>query len=287
MQITIYPDLCFLINFLMDLYILMIAGLVLKQKLRPTRILVGAMVAATAAVIYLLIPGVLWKKRWRFIGIGISLLMVRIAFDTKGKNLIEKWVVTMTVMLLMGGIVYYFLGVVGTLSVYSLIGILLLIGGGACCFCLLQLQTTTLRDVNATYLVIIKHGTQMVVDFVYLDTGNMLWDPLFGKPVIVLDEKLVLRFMSDRERKIVEQYKKDGYLATSDFLVNELQKKNYFHEISFQSVGNPEGKMLCLLADEIRLCKDGKTWKRQPIALASPTLFEGKTYHGLLNRELM
>ena len=151
MQITIYPDLCFLINFLMDLYILMIAGLVLKQKLRPTRILVGAMVAATAAVIYLLIPGVLWKKRWRFIGIGISLLMVRIAFDTKGKNLIEKWVVTITVMLLMGGIVYYFLGVVGTLSVYSLIGILLLIGGGAFCFCLLQLQTTTLRDVNATY----------------------------------------------------------------------------------------------------------------------------------------
>lgn len=103
--------------------------------------------------------------------------------------------------------------------------------------------------------------------------------------MLLLSRAAVIDCFEEEEREIIEQYNKKGRLDYEKIMTYNIQSKDCFHEILYQSVGNPTGKLLCFLADEVRIEGSDRILKKQPVAIIFSALFSGKEYQGLLHME--
>lgn len=285
MQIIVYLDIIFFINFIVDFFVLLLTGIILKQKIVCWRVIAGALFGAVSLLPFFLRPNLLTGKTGIILCTGISMGAVAISLGRKKGGLVKKWFLSTTIMVLLGGMINYLRCITGVTSVSLGIWMVLFAGGGAGCFYMIRFLQKMLHKGKHIYLIRIKHGMKEAMDYVYLDTGNMLWDPLFSKPVILLSESFVGKCLTEEEKEFIEEYKKKGYINYKKQIVLDIQKKACFHEIAYQSVGNPSGKLLCLIMEEIVLKKNGQILVKQPVAIGSADLFEGKEYQGLLHFE--
>lgn len=285
MQITVYLDIIFFINFIADLMVLFLTGVILKQKIVFWRLLAGAFFGAGMLLPLVCFPHLLMGKTGIAACVGISMGAVAISFGRKNGNFIKKWFLSTTIMFLLGGIMNYFKGITDNTFIQLSVWMILFTGSAFCGLGMLHFLKQTIQKEDNLYLVKIRYENQVAVDQVYLDTGNMLWDPLFYKPVIMLSEKFVKRCITKEEEEIVEEYREKGRLNFEKILACGTQRKACFHEITYQSVGNPSGKLLCFLVEEVHISGSDHVLKKQPVAIGPSFLFEGKEYQGLLHRE--
>lgn len=285
MQITIYLDIIFLINVIANFIVLYITGVFRKKKIRILRVMGGAMFGAGLLLVFILKPS--WLMGWKgiVISVGISMGAVAIPYGEKKLSFIRTWFLSTTIMVLIGGIMNY-IRYIYRISVLQLLQWILLFG--VSCVGILVLFASirrTMKENDNIYVVQIQHGNRRIVETVYLDTGNLLIDPIFRKPVLVLCDNVVNQCLIEEERLVLEHYMKKGWLDYSRILSCPTQKRVCFHEITYQSVGKKSGKMLCMLIDQVSILGTNKVLRRQPIAVVPETLFEGKEYKGLLHKE--
>lgn len=285
MQITFYLDIIFFINFIADFIVLLITGVILKQKIVLWRLLAGASFGAGMLLPLVCFPHLLMGKTGIAACVGISIGAVAISFGRKNGGIIKKWFLSTTVMFLLGGIMNYFKQITDNTFIQLSVWMILFTGSSLCGLGMIHFWKHIIRKKDNVYLIKVKHVNQIAVDQVYLDTGNMLWDPLFYKPVIMLSEKFVGRCITKEEEEIVKEYREKGKLDFEKTLTCNTLRKACFHEITYQSVGNPSGKLLCFLVEEIHISGSDRVLKKQPVAIGPSFLFEGKEYQGLLHRE--
>ena len=103
MQITVYLDLIFIINFLVDLYVLSITGKLMHQKIKGLRIGLGALFGSTVFLPCILHPGLLMGISGIILMIVISMGAVAISLG-RGGGFIRKWSLSTTIMVIFGGI---------------------------------------------------------------------------------------------------------------------------------------------------------------------------------------
>lgn len=283
MQIIIYADIIFLLNFLVDLVVLILTGLLLKEKMIWVKIGMGAMFGAGMLLFFMLSP-LRGDSGWTTVFfVGTSMGAVVIAYGKKG--ILRKWFLSTTIMVLLGSIMNYLRYLTGIKVlrflewwVLFLLGVIILCLGG-------YRLILRMAPMSYVYPIQIRHGKQFVMEQAYLDTGNLLWDPLFHKPVVLLSETVVKRCLSEEENKIIEEYKKKGRLDYESLLREKVLRIDGFHEITYESVGNPSGKLLVVLLDEIKVSGSERILHRQPVAIGNPALFDGKCYQGLLHKD--
>lgn len=285
MQITVYLDIIFFINFIADLMVLFLTGVILKRKIVFWRLLAGAFFGAGMLLPFVCFPHLLMGKTGIAVCVGISMGAVVISYGRKNGNFMKTWFLSTTIMFLLGGIMNYFKRITDNTFIQLSVWMILFTGSAFCGLIMLYFLKRTIQKEDNLYLIRIKYENQVAVDQVYLDTGNMLWDPLFYKPVIMLSEKFVKRCITKEEEEIVEEYREKGRLNFEKILACSAQKKACFHEITYQSVGNPSGKLLCFLVEEVQISGSDHVLKKQPVAIGPSFLFEGKEYQGLLHRE--
>lgn len=285
MQITIYLDVIFLINFVADFFVLFLTGVILKQNIVLWRVIAGAAFGAGMLLFFILSPRLFTRVTGIAIYVGISMGAVAISYRGKIRDLFREWFLSTTIMILIGSIMNYLKYIFHTDSLRICKWCLYFIGSGLCIFVIIYGLRDAIQTEEHVYLIRLRHGGLSTVVPVYLDTGNMLRDPLYGKPVIVLSEEAVKNCLTREEKSIIEQYWKSGRLDYSTVLTSKIQRRDCFHEIVYQSVGNPSGRMLCMLIEEVNICDLNRLLKKQPIAIGPGDLFEGKLYQGLLHRE--
>lgn len=285
MQITVYLDIIFFINFIADLMVLFLTGVILKHKIVFWRLLAGASFGAGMLLPFVCFPHLLMGKTGIAVCVGISMGAIVISFGRKNGNFMKTWFLSTTIMFLLGGIMNYFKRIMDNTFIQLSVWMILFTGSAFCGLVMLHFLKRTIQKEDNLYLIKIRYENQVAMDRVYLDTGNMLWDPLFYKPVIMLSEKFVKRCITKEEEEIVEEYKEKGRLDFEKILACSTQRKACFHEIAYQSVGNPSGKLLCFLVEEVQIGGSDHVLKKQPVAIGPSFLFEGKEYQGLLHRE--
>lgn len=285
MQITIYLDVIFFINFITDLFVLFLTGQILKQKIVMWRLIAGAVFGSISLLPFLCFPMLLFGKHGVIICTGISMGAVLIAFGRKNGGIIKKWFLSTTIMVLLGGLMNYFKYKTDSTTLTLFVWLGIFTGSVLLCTIVIHFLQRMLHKENSIYFIEVRNGKCLKDISVYLDTGNMLFDPLYGKPVILLSENAVKGCLEEEEKNIIQQYNKNGRLDFEKMMALKVQQKDSFHEIVYQSVGNPTGRLICFLADEVRVKGSEKILKRQPIAIISSALFEGKEYQGLLHRE--
>lgn len=285
MQITVYFDVIFLVNFIADFFVLYLAGVIAKKEIRLGKLMIGAVFAAMSLLVFIIFPVLFMDWKGVVILVGISMGAVAIPYWERRWSFVRTWFLSTTIMVLTGGIMNYLRYICGITVLQLFQWLLLFVVSSICVYGFIISLRKNVKRNDSIYLVQITHGEKMTVETLYMDTGNLLTDPMFQKPVVVLSENAVCKCMIEEERFIVEQYIKNGKLDYNKLLSCQTQKKVCFHEITYQSVGKTSGKLLCLLIDEIKLLGDDTVLKKQPVAIAPDTVFVGTGYQGLLHKE--
>lgn len=285
MQITIYLDVLGLLNFGADFVILFLTGVILRKRIVIWRIILGAMLGTVFLMPVLFLPTFFSGALRLLVCVMGSLGTTAITYGERGRLLLGEWMVEVCVMLCIGGVMYGIRCGAGMQGMTFVRWVICFIAGSLATICLFRNLEGMGQRLDSIFCIRIIQGDRRIEEQVYLDTGNMLMDPLFGKPVILLTEQAASRLMTAEEQILVREYQKYGRLAYDRLAVCSSQRKLCFHELSYRSVGKQGGKLLCFLAEEVEVCERKIILKAQPVAIVASELFEGMAYQGLLHRK--
>ena len=265
MAVTLYLDVYWLVNFVMDLLVLCLAGRILKLWPGVLRLAAGALTGSLWACLMAVIPAFQSVLSW---GIG-GALMVLAAFGSWpvselgfkwsrwGKEFLRRVLTVLAVSLTAGG----FLEAMERIPGQQHLGSLLLaaagfwFGGRA----VLEFMKERAELQKQCYRVTLSYqGREKTVE-AFLDTGNRLYEPYGHQPVHVLSASACTGFC-ERLHQVIY--------------------------IPYRSVGKSRGMMPGIRMDEMKVYQDGqliKVWNRPWIGISKEPVSPDGQYEMLLH----
>lgn len=191
---TVYVDLVFFINFVMDFYILSGVKFLLKLDIKIVRILLGSLVGSFSIFLLFFHFSTIVLNLFKIV---ISLLMILVSFGRY--KFFNKLFYLYVVSIFLGGSIYLIndsLGyeVSGGVFInngYSINLIILLIISPLIIYLYVREFFKLKKKINTTYNVLIKLKNKEVKLEGFLDTGNKLIDPYFHRPVVLINKKYI------------------------------------------------------------------------------------------------
>lgn len=187
MEYELYADVWFLMNFMMDSMALFIAGKLMKQRIRPGRILLGSFVGTAASMLLFF---QLKDYNWYQICVHflVNPLMVYLCYHSKSKKeFLSQWAVTYLAFILLGGVLEWGMAN-GTETSHFILWLL-----GSVLFLMIagRFLKNLKREKETKYdlLLVTREGNISVKGF--YDTGNLLVDPLVNRPVHIIKKKVL------------------------------------------------------------------------------------------------
>lgn len=206
---VIYVDIIFLINFVMNIFLLAITGKIRRMSAKIGDVCQGAACGAMIAVglSILRLPALLEAAAgW----IGIPALMVMLAFKKKNidTGIINFITLYMTAFLLGGSFTFLF----GHTAVYSCLSpvrtiqeksavIFLCCGAGALLLTMTCLRFFLTQKQTGCVQVILVIHEKCVELKAMIDTGNRLYEPIGHQPVSIVETAAVRQYFNDTDRK--------------------------------------------------------------------------------------
>jgi stage II sporulation protein GA (sporulation sigma-E factor processing peptidase) len=123
-----------------------------------------------------------------------------------------------------------------------------------------------------------------------VDTGNCLYDPIYKKPVMVIEDSLMEKLLSEKFRKELEEAK--SYVQRNDFDTTKLNMENEhllrLRFVPYQSVGK-SGMMLGLILDKVLIHTGKETICNEKVtaAICGNPLSTKDNYHVILHTGLL
>ena len=265
---TVYLDIIFLENILMNYIIIFATGVVIKTECRKLRIFIASLVGAVYTVVmYLNIIPIYSNFIMKVI---LSIAIVYIAFKPiSSKKLIKDLIIFYLVSFVFDGCVFalmYFLkpqmveirnGVfVGSYPIkVALVGALIAFIVIQISFKLVKTKLSKKDMIYNVELYINKKSTKVKA---LLDTGNLLKDPITGFPVIVIEHKSLYSLIPE---KVLDNLEKILGGDIDDLTKDEEFNKTIsrFRMIPFSSLGKQNGLLLGIKADSVNIILDEKT----------------------------
>ncbi len=274
MYFEVYADSVFILQFVLNCYVLVLVNNMLRQKVRLRRILLGAFCGTIFSFVPFLLPFKL------FISVLISIIMsvlwlVVFVFQTSSKEhflkVLEKLGIS-TILLGGGLLVCLRIFLKGWYTDISMLDILLL-GGVVCCVLIVLIRKnrkpyntcrvtlfgeTKEPDISQTLL---DRGVSIEA---LIDTGNSLIEPISGKPVAVLDKAVFEQVYGER-------------------------KPSVFRVIPYHSVGKKAGVLPGYRLERIivETEENTKEYKEVFIGVGEEVLSQGSTYKMILNPRML
>ena len=244
MRYELYADSLLLLNFVMNLYLLILVDRSTLHTTTGRRLLLGA---AFGAVCYFLpfvwnVPPIL-KLSAGFLGGTAGMLLL--AFPVRGFRMFLKLLKYLTLYSVgMGGGMLLLLRVLGRLGI-SATGILALMGTGGVLFLFLRHFSEDRRRESCICRATLICGENRRTVSALIDSGNSLIEPVSGKPVSVVEE---------------EVFQSLCYNASPGF-----------RAIPYHSIGKKRGILRGYLLPELQLEIDGMTKAFYEIYIAVST----------------
>jgi stage II sporulation protein GA (sporulation sigma-E factor processing peptidase) len=252
----IYLDIFFVDNMLTNLFVLMAVKLLIGGRVCPIRIILSAGLGALISVAIL------------YGGIGYGLLYISLVMVS---DIIMLYIIGIYGRKALIGAIY-----MNTVAfVYSkLVGCLSRLKGGASQTLILSavmiitiiyaLVHSKFRAKQNVYKVILKDKEESISAKALYDSGNLLTEPISGKPV-----------------SIIEKTK-----ALTDWMTNTPEK---YKAIPYKSVGNENGMLEGMVIDQlvIQLDNEQVVENNAVIALYDGKISKGGSFSMLLNHDLL
>lgn len=284
----LYIDVYFIINWVMNMLVLLLTGILYRNPLKIKRYSIAAAIGG----IWALFPYVTKLPTWLFSWGGqlaIAVVMCKVAYCCKG----GKRIVTMALRLYavtwcMGGCLnmIYYRTAAGTyirrmiyggkeeISVWWLV-LTAVIMAGILLVASWWYRSEGKKD-SLLYPVELHFHEKKVKLTALLDTGNQLYT-MTGKPVSIIGIS-VLEELSREKAEWVKQYL-EGTLEKIDTLDGMML-------VPFQSVGNSQGMMPVIWIDTMTIKKNtSEEFVSKPaLGISKAEIFCGKKYQMILNQ---
>lgn len=198
----VYLDLVFLINFIIDFYILSGVKFLLRLNTKLYRIILGAIIGSfTIFILFFELSSLILN----LLKIIISILMILVTFGRT--KFLNKLFYLYIISIVLGGSIYLINDSLGYKvdsfifinNGYSINIMILLIISPVILFMYIKEFLKLKKKLNTTYNVIIKFKNKELNIEGFLDTGNKLIDPYFHRPIILLNKK----YINVRGRRII------------------------------------------------------------------------------------
>ena len=297
---TIYADVIFMINFLMNSFILYIVSKLISRKTKWYKIIISGFLMALIYCLFIFFPSLRGVN-----GVAVSAIIilpgVYIAF--KPDKLKEYFNIILTCYITafsVGGIVFalyylmpdsYMIGDALQFTVNNFSTTLLIFS--TCTFYILfklfyaKLNRVLIKN-QVFYNITVYSDSNNVKFSALLDTGNSLKDPLNDYPVIVAEFTAIKAFLPNKIREIFNE-RKENDLAELVSIAAECEFSRRIRIIPFTSIGKQNGVLCGFRPDKVEINTGNKifTLKNVIIAIYNFSLSEDGTYHGLLGTESM
>ena len=212
MEVEVYADLLFLINAGMDGLCLLLTGRLLRRRVRPWRVLVGAVFGGAYAVLALLLPDV-GQALSLLCDAGVCLVMCGVVFGERRRGWVKGLFAAAGVYFLLsmalGGIMTALYHLLNRAGIPALLAELFPDGGdglGSWLFLLLALAGGAVslwggrlaRRSRATRVctVTVELDGKSVDLRGMVDSGNLLRDPMSGRAVICAEGAALVGLLS-------------------------------------------------------------------------------------------
>lgn len=303
MYIEVYPDVVFLINFCMDLLLIFLLKKVNKKKSAVIRMVISATAGACSAVLLSIYPFIDPIIKIIFFYGVTPFLMIFIAFGKlKLWDMVKQWIILNLITYFVGGFinsVYYhtdlrpFLVKLGQGTIFSDIPVafIFITAGFVTVIALTVLWLYRMYQLHRPliYDVELILKDRRVKTKGLMDTGNCLYDPIRGKPVMIMENTLMDELMSP-------EIKQDMELAKSymEGKISDISQENYidkmasFSFIPYRSVGK-SGMLLGIRLDKVMIYTDKETICNEKVtaAICDNPLTSKKDYHVILHKGLL
>ena len=190
MQYELYVDSLFLVNFVMNLYLLLLVDRSTLRTATPGRLLLGAAAGGVCGLLPFLISG---SGLFGMMGLNLfgTLGMLFITFPVKGLRMFLKLLERLILYsFCMGGALLFLIRSFPSFRQY-LTGIFGILGVGGCCFLFLLIFSESRERQNSLCHAILCCGGRQVEVTALVDSGNSLIEPISGKPVCIIEKQVL------------------------------------------------------------------------------------------------
>lgn len=304
MYLEVYPDIIFILNLIFDIILLYLLKKINRKNSKNHRIILGAIIGAISAVIAGIFPYMSVVLKILILNIVGATLMIIIAFGPlKLFDLIKQYVVLNLITYFVGGLmnsVYYhtdlrlLLMTMGNGIVFSNISWIFVIAAiiiiAPAALLALRLHRYFQNDAPETYEVELILEDRSITTKGLMDTGNCLYDPIYKRPVMVLENSLMSELLSPEFYKDLEEarhYLENNNLDTTQWSVGaETLLRLRF--IPYRSVGK-SGMLLGIKLDKVLIHTEKETIcnEKVTVAFCDNQLSSKEDYHVILHKALL
>ncbi len=304
MYLEVYPDVIFVLNLVLDYLLLLILKKVNQRKSAAIRRLLASVVGASATVLVSIFPWMNIMLRFIIMNVITAVLMLLVAFGRMKKVDLLKQVISLyLITYLIGGLInsiYYhtnlklYLINMGNMVIFSNLSwkfiFLMMLGTVPVVVLILWVFRWYQSSIRETYDIELFFQKNRVQTKGFLDTGNCLYDPIFKKPVIIVENSLLEKLLSKEDRNEFEILKNS--MAESATSLGQLNSNMalvpYLRMIPYQSIGKPMGVMPGLVLDKLLIHrgKDVLCNEKVTAAICDNQLSTKDEYLVILHKEL-
>ena len=279
---TIYLDIIFLENFILNLIILYAVGIETKAKMKYIKIILASIIGSLYAIVTYTIKN--WFINSILMKFILSIIMIYIAFETKNyKELIKKTIFFYFTSFAFGGgalAVIYMVNakkisiqngiILGKYTLFTIaIGVTLAFIVTIISFKLIKNKISK-KDLIRN--ITIKINNKFIKVKAMIDTGNFLKEPITNIPVIVVEDRLLKNVIDEEILDNIENILGGDLNNISEITKNEYMSK--MRVIPFTSLGKQHGMLLGIKAQEVIIEENNETRKLNKVII------------GLYNRKL-
>ena len=294
---TVYLDLIFIENVLMNYIILFATTIIVKNKtnLKQIRLLISSSIGSIYAIIVYL--DILSVYSNIFSKIILSIVMVYVAFNPKNiKLFLKELLIFYLTSFIFGGCSFaliYFLkpeNVQITNGVFvGIYPIKVTIIAGCIAFIVTQIAFTLnkskLNTKNQYIEIEVMYKNNIVKTKALIDSGNLLKDPISNLPVIILERNEFKKLVSEEFLKFIDGIL-GGDIQNNKDLQEDLTK---IRMVPFMSIGKDNGMLTGIRIDKIRIItEEGEIEKENVIVCIYNKKFtKDNKYNALVGLNLL
>ena len=294
---TIYIDVVFFENLIMNTIILIATGIILKQKMKWLRILLAGTLGAIYSIMTYISELQIYSNI--ILKIILSILIIYIAYNPQTvKQLWKTTLIFYLTSFVFGGAAFALIYIVKPQEILMKNGLFLgtyplktVILAAIIAFIILITAFTIVKNKfsrkNMFCEIKVKLNNKLIETKAMIDTGNLLKEPITNTPVIILEHTLLYDCMS---REILNNLNK---ILGGDFeAIPQEIRQEYISRlklIPFSSLGKQNGMLVGIKADEVKVIYEEQenNYKDIVIGIYNKSLTKRGEYRALLGMDLL
>ena len=293
---TIYIDILFFENLIMNSIILIATGIILKQKLSWIRILLASSLGAIYSILSYISELKIYSNF--ILKIILSILIIYIAYNPQTiKKLWKSILIFYLTSFVFGGAAFALIYIVKPQEILMKNGLFLgtyplktVILAAVVAFIVLVAAFTIVKSKISKKDMFcdieIELNSKKIETRAMIDTGNLLKEPITNTPVIVMEHTLLYECIP---KEILDNLE---HILGGDFeKIPEETKKEYISRlklIPFSSLGKQNGMLVGIKADNVKIIEEQEYEKKNVIiGIYNKSFTKRGEYRALIGLELL